>query len=107
MCDQRDVDDGSTVTVDFETGVDEPSTAVVLAVADATDASPRDLAPLRSAVEPGGLDALFADPGKAPDEVTFSYEGYAVTVRGSGEIVLRKGNATGAVGDDPDAESDG
>ena len=77
-------------TVDeFHPAQNDPSTAVVLAVADAAGVEPTRLAPLAEAVDPDGLDALFEADGKAPDNVTFQYQGYVVHVYDCGTIRVR------------------
>ncbi|WP_161973210.1 HalOD1 output domain-containing protein [Halostella litorea] len=67
---------------------DDPSTEVILAIADAAGVEPTQLDPLATAVDPDGLDALFED-GKAPDEVMFRYQGYVVHVYEDGTIQVR------------------
>lgn len=63
-----------------------PSRAVVQAVADADDSDPVDLPPLYRVLDPDALDAIFRD---RPDgSVTFEYNGYTVTVRGTAEVTV-------------------
>ena len=69
---------------------DNPSEAVVDAVATLDGVSPTELAPLYDAVEPDALDALFehADrQGRPGDQrLCFAYAGYDVTVCGDGTV---------------------
>lgn len=76
------------------------STVVVEAVADALGVSPIELdPPLHRAVNPDALDALFRSNWSSDrvTQVSFTYAGCEVTVRGQGEIVVESGS-------EPDAE---
>jgi hypothetical protein len=67
------------------------STTVISAVADATGAQPLDLPPLYEAINPDTLDSLFRptdEGGGVPDQITFTYSGYAVTVHGDGTVIV-------------------
>jgi len=64
------------------------SFAVQTALGDVEDRSPVDLPPLADYVDPDALEAFFSG---SPDEVatrrlTFEYEGYTVTVDGTGHV---------------------
>lgn len=62
-----------------------PSEAVIAAVADATDQSPRDLESLFETVDPDALDALVDwNDGESTVSVSFVYVGYDVTVDSDG-----------------------
>jgi hypothetical protein len=94
------------VTVDV--GADQsPSEAVVQALADATGAAiapveragsgstdDRPLPPLYDAIDPEALDALFQPPasglGPTECEVTFSHDGYEVTVTGGDRVTVAR-----------------
>lgn len=68
------------------------SEAVVLAVAEAEGASPLDLRPLGSVIDPEELDHLVDSMTARPDgptgRVVFVYAGYEVTVTGGGDVSL-------------------
>lgn len=68
-----------------------PSLAVVEAVADAEGCDPRDLDPIANVVDPDALDAVLGEVGA---EVTFSYEGYRVTVTSAGDVRVDPAPAT-------------
>jgi len=85
--DQYD-DDGPIVRDEFDPTTTDASTAVVLAVADAANARPQELDPLYEVVDPDALNHLFDDSADGPIAVSFEYGGYAVTLRGRGEVVL-------------------
>ena len=67
------------------------SSAVVLAVADATDTSPFELPPLYDSIDPDALDAVFQSgvDGRSRSEisVTFTMAGCTVTVDASAVTV--------------------
>lgn len=69
------------------------SGAVVSCLAEYLDADPRDLDPLEHAVDTDALDSLFApranDHPRCQGEITFPFQGYSVTVRAEGEILIR------------------
>jgi len=80
-----------TKTYDREAG-EQPSEAVVAAVAEATGRGHTDLRPLFESVDPDALDRLFAptagDPGRASNgRVRFRYEGCDVSVHADGRAV--------------------
>ena len=69
---------------------DRPSELLVKAVADVADADPLELDPLFRTVDPDVLDE-FVGAGGLPDvdgQVSFTYEGYRVTVHPSGLLEL-------------------
>jgi hypothetical protein len=66
---------------------DEPSRAIVAAVADAEGwESIDDHEPLYERIDPDALDALIAS--MTDGRVTFSYQGYEVTVDADGRVRL-------------------
>jgi hypothetical protein len=69
-----------------------PSTAVVEAVAAATNRDPLTLTPLYEYVDADGLDALLtattSDAG-APVDVSFTYESARVTISSDGSLEVR------------------
>lgn len=64
------------------------STAVVAAVADAKDVDPLDLEPLYETVDPDALDALFSGACGSPTEVSFTFAGFEVVVRGADDVAV-------------------
>ena len=66
---------------------EQPSTAVVEALATVMDRDPTELPTLYDTIDPDALDALTAAAG-APDGITvsFEYEHYAVTVHSNRRI---------------------
>lgn len=69
---------------------EQPSTAVVEAVATATDRDPTDLSPLHHLVDADALDALVR-PGGPRDgiRVSFAYDGVEVAVDSEDGIEVR------------------
>lgn len=67
-----------------------PSTAVVEAVAAATDREPTSLDALQRTVDVDAVDALLAS-ASAPIRVSFSYEATRVVLRGDGHVEVRTG----------------
>jgi hypothetical protein len=68
-----------------------PATAVVELVAEATDADPTDLDPLHGAVDTDALNRVVepTEPNATGSlRVSFSYHGFFVVVRQSGNITL-------------------
>ena len=76
-----------TGSFEYDPSVLAPSAAVVQAVATQTRRSGVEIDPLFSAVDPEALDAVFSRDGVY--EVSFTYEGYRVTVDGDARISLR------------------
>ncbi|WP_162354462.1 HalOD1 output domain-containing protein [Natrialba swarupiae] len=67
------------------------SLAVVEAVADREGIPPEELEPpLHDAIQTDALDALFdpVDSDRLPASLEFTYNGYVVSVEGSGEVSL-------------------
>lgn len=71
-----------------------PSRAVVEAVAEADDADPVELTPpLYEVIDSDALDRLFTATtahDRTDGQVTFSYNGYGVTVRGDGSVSVEE-----------------
>ena len=68
------------------------SLAVIGAVAEREGVDVLELPPLHEAIDPEALDALFppnsADAERSAEELTFSYQGYSITISADGEITL-------------------
>lgn len=78
-------------TVSYEWhAAEEPSAAVVTAVAAATNRDPVDLPPLYDHVDADALDALLTGGRRSDDEVTvrFDYDGFGVTVVSDGRLTV-------------------
>lgn len=86
--------ESSTIGADStrtDTHADNPSQAVVTAVADAKGVDPIDLPPLFGAIDPDALDALFesgAVASRQSGSVEFAYAGYLVEVAADGTVDL-------------------
>ena len=67
------------------------STDVVLAVAELSDIDYTELEPLNNVIDVDALDRLFTqrNPGNENDRISFSYQGFQVTVYRDGEILLQ------------------
>lgn len=59
---------------------------IVERVAARENVDPLELPPLHDVVDTDALTALFANPEQRIDQVTFSYQGYDVTVEGVRQI---------------------
>lgn len=98
-----DVDNGSTanaggsIRAEFDWSEVPPSTAVVETVAIAADREPMALEPLYDVIDPDALDALMRSGGTNSTNgtvtVAFALEGYEVTVRRDGAVVVRPDGA--------------
>ena len=68
-----------------------PSIAVVEAISVAANREPLDGPPLYDAVDSEALDDLFETEGRPPAnlEVSFTYDGFDVTVTGAGTVTVR------------------
>ena len=66
---------------------DEPSVAVVLAVAAREGVDPTDLSPpLNDVVDPDALDAIFAETDARGGSLSFTYHGYSVEIHSDGRV---------------------
>ena len=77
------------VTTFDPAGGDEPSEAIVTAVAAVANVDPLELSPLYEVVEPGALDTLVEHAhrtGAGAHQVWFTYEGFDVGIRTDGQI---------------------
>ncbi|MFP8954891.1 HalOD1 output domain-containing protein [Natrialbaceae archaeon A-arb3/5] len=82
------VDDG-VYRAEYDSSRDQPSLAIVAAVAAAGQEDPHELAPLHSVIDTDALDELFsttANEGQRNGCLSFSYEGFEVTVFSEGVI---------------------
>ena len=73
------------------TDSNDPSTAIVEAVADAVGRRVEEMPVLYDAVNPDAVDALVAPtiPASTPVDVSFEYGGALVTVANTGTITVR------------------
>lgn len=68
-----------------------PSTAIIEHIADQTDQDPLDMPPLHRSIDADALDELLTHASAASSsdvEITFSYDGFDVTVSSDGQIDL-------------------
>jgi hypothetical protein len=65
---------------------DEPSIAIVEAIADRTGRDATDLPPLQDTVDVDALNALVRRPGHDDVRITFEYDGLVVTADGDGDV---------------------
>ena len=83
-----DVDDG-VYRAEYDSSCDQPSLAIVAAIAAADHRNPYELPPLHSAIDTDALDDLFsptATDGQRNGRLSFPYEGFDVTVFSEGVI---------------------
>ncbi|UPV99123.1 hypothetical protein M0R88_11360 [Halorussus gelatinilyticus] len=75
-------------------GTSTISQSVVEAVAEAEDVDPMELSPpLYEVIDPDALDQVFAASptnGRMDGQVTFTYNGYEVTVSGDGYVSVEE-----------------
>ena len=100
---KRPDDDGPTsdaresIRAEFDWSVVPPSTAVVETVAIAADREPTGLEPLYETIDPDALDTLIRSMGTNSTDgdatVTFTLDGYQVTVQRDGSVVIRPDKA--------------
>ena len=87
-CVEFDVDAGS-FRAEYDSDRDSTSLAVVAVVAVADNRDPAELPSLHSSIDTGALETLFAastDETQRGDCVSFSYEGFGVSVWSEGTI---------------------
>ncbi|RQG94010.1 HalOD1 output domain-containing protein [Natrarchaeobius chitinivorans] len=68
---------------------DQPTAAIVTAVASLVERDPLELTPLYDAIDPDALESLFDHACRADDashQVWFTYEGFDVGVCSDGEV---------------------
>ena len=73
------------------TAFENPSVAVVRAVAAVTNSDPVELSTLYDSIDPFALDALMGavvDEAATDASVTFPYEGFTVDVQGDGTLTV-------------------
>lgn len=83
---------------------DNPSWAIVRAVASITETDPLELEPLGRRIVPEKLDGLFEpmeDQRRKQATVSFPYESHQITVTGAGEITISPGGEPTQDEDDP------
>lgn len=85
--------DTDTYRASFDKNSRSIGTAVVSMVATISDTDPEDLGPLQSMVNPDALDRLLnpdiVSPSRGDTHVTFTLDGYDVTVHSYGFIDVR------------------
>ena len=77
--------DRDTVSRVFDPEGDDPNMKVLAVISDLEDCDPRDCSPLYTTIDDVIAD-IYEDP-PSPDadvEITFSYEGYRITLRQDG-----------------------
>lgn len=82
------VDDG-IYRAEYDSSRDQPSLAIVAAIAAAEQRDPSELTPLHYAIDTEALDGLFsstATKGQRKGCLSFPYEGFEVTVSSEGVI---------------------
>ncbi|MDG5758197.1 hypothetical protein QA600_02460 [Natronococcus sp. A-GB1] len=75
----------------YQRGTETPVTAVVKAVACASQVDATELEPLYTAIDPSALNALFERSGSRSTrdwELTFRYAEHTVTIASTGEITV-------------------
>lgn len=65
-----------------------PSTRIAFELAREADKRVDELAPLADTLDPEALDDIFEQRGAADAHVSFTHEGYSVTVTGDGEVLV-------------------
>ena len=77
--------DRETVSRSFDPKADDPHMKVIAVISELEDCDPRDCSPLYTTID-DVIDDIYEDP-PSPDadvEITFSYEGYRITLRQDG-----------------------
>jgi hypothetical protein len=75
----------------------QPSLAVIEAITVAANRQPLEGPPLYDAIDSEALDTLFDGSEERPPaqlEVTFTYDGFDVTVSGAGQVTVRPADGT-------------
>ena len=82
--------ESKTVHTQFDQEKTSASMAVIATLADVLDTDPVELDPLYSAVDPDELDGLVRvhDLTEGDSHVSFTHEGYAITVHSYGVISI-------------------
>lgn len=72
---------------------EDPSTCLVMAVAEIAEADPLEQSPLSDVIDPEALDNLFQRGGRMEgsdmDKISFNYAGYRVTLYRDGELLIQ------------------
>ncbi|AGB38434.1 HalOD1 output domain-containing protein [Natronococcus occultus] len=91
MPDRPRGEDGDVVYRTFDVDEADPNVSVARTVAELEDVDTNDLPPLYDCID-HVLEHIFSDPPApaAETEITFSYEGYRITVEQDGSAVFRK-----------------
>ena len=74
--------------LEYDPSVDDPSLAVVAAVAAASRTNPLELSPLYAMIDPSALDELCSSTRKNC-RISFQYESFDVTVDSSGVVTCK------------------
>lgn len=85
-----DVGDGDSYRTTFDTDQDQPNVDITEAVAELKGVESDELSPLYDVID-HLVDNIFSDPPEpeADVEVSFSYEGYRVTISQDGNAAFR------------------
>lgn len=65
-----------------------PSTRIALELAEAADRRVDELTPLAETIDPEALDSIFEQRAAPDAHVTFTHEGYSITVTGDGSVLV-------------------
>lgn len=78
---------------EYEWSSTAPSTAIIEALAIATDCKPQELDPLYDSVDPDAVNTLVrSNASKSTDSIStisFTHAGHDVTIHSDGELVVR------------------
>mgnify|MGYP007026974106 CR=1 FL=1 len=93
--------DSTEYRFQYDQSTTPPSMAVVTALSEVMDADPTTLDPLQETIDTDALDAFAAcgETGESAAQITWTQEGYTVTVHNHGEITIAPvgGNRTEAI----------
>lgn len=65
-----------------------PSTRIAMKLAREADVRVDELAPLAESIDPEALDDIFEHRAAPDAHVTFTHEGYSITVTGDGSVLV-------------------
>lgn len=93
-------EDEGLYKIDGEVVLEEdPSTCLVMSVAEIADADPLEQPQLSDAIDPEALDELFRtgirSEGSDMDKASFNYADYRVTLYRDGELLIQPRNSSG------------
>lgn len=77
----------STIQQDFTEKYQTPTTAIISALAAATNTDPEEMVPLYQSIDPDALNTLFARTSQEA-RVEFEHEGSRVEVHSSGCVIV-------------------